>query len=393
MTPNSSENRVVAAPGSRLSAGTRALAEDRGPAMRVMLVLHGLVTGGAEMMVLHLARELDAAGHAVEVVSLHAGGTSVHEMMERAGLAVVPLGKRRGPDLGVVRRLRAEMGRFRPTVVHTHLPVLQYVLPAARLHGRPLTMVHTVHNLARRETGVALLRRVNRYAFGHGVVPVAVSNEVATSVSQEYGLEAAAVPVVSNGVDLSAFQGPGDRAPGPCSRAHGPLRLLCVARLAEAKNHVLLLEVTARLLASGRDLTLTLVGDGPLRSELEDRARRLGIGSAVRFTGQQQDTASFYREADLFMLLSTYEGQPMSIIEAMASGLPVVATAVGGVAELVDDGRTGTLVAPEAGEVARAVTSICDDPGLYASMSAAAHRAAASYSARAMMEGYVELYR
>ncbi|MDO4243412.1 MAG: glycosyltransferase [Actinomyces sp.] len=356
-----------------------------------MLVLHGLVTGGAEMMVLHLARELAGAGHAVEVVSLHAGGTAVHELMERAGITVVPLGKRRGPDPGVVQRLLREMGRFEPTVIHTHLPVLHYVLPAARLHRRPVRMVHTVHNLALRETGVAVLRRVNRHAFHHGVLPVAVSNEVAASVRQEYRLEGAAVPVVSNGIDLSAFAEPSGTPTG--LPTHRPLRLLCVARLAEAKNHVLLLEVVAGLLASGREVSLTLVGDGPLRAGLEERVRQLGIGSAVRFAGQQQDTPPFYRDADLFVLLSTYEGQPMSIIEAMASGLPVVATAVGGVPEMVDDGRTGVLVEPEAAAACRAVTSLCDSPGLYASMSAAARRAAAAYSARAMMEGYVELYR
>ena len=149
----------------------------------------------------------------------------------------------------------------------------------------------------------------------------------------------------------------------------------------------------ARLRESGRDVSLTLVGDGPLRGALEERARELGISERVRFAGRRTDTAAFYRDCDLFVLLSDYEGMPMSIIEAMASGLPVVATRAGGVAELVDDGVNGALVEADAAAAAGAIAAICDDPALYARLSAGAVRTSSHYSAEAMMEKYVDLYR
>ena len=356
--------------------------------VRVMIVIHGLETGGAEMMVLHLARELSRAGHPVRVVSLHGDETDVAGLMRRAGVDVVALNKAGGPDPRTVLRLRAQMRDFSPAVVHTHLPVLEYVLPAARLYGRRVRIIHTVHNLAREETRHRVLRAVNRRAFSHGVVPVALNEEVRSSICREYALPASAVPVVGNGIDLDAFRGPQRRGP----RGAG-VRLLCVARLAPAKNHALLLRTVARLRESGRDVSLTLVGDGPLRGALEERARELGISQRVRFAGRRTDTPAFYRDCDLFVLLSDYEGMPMSIIEAMASGLPVVATRAGGVAELVDDGVNGALVEADAAAAAGAIAAICDDPALYARLSAGAVRTSSPYSAEAMMEKYVDLYR
>ena len=354
---------------------------------RVMIVVHGLETGGAEMMVLHLARELDRAGHPVRVVSLHGDETDVAGLMRRAGIDVVALNKAGGPDPRTVLRLRAQMRDFSPTVVHTHLPVLEYVLPAARLYGRRVGIIHTVHNLARAETRHRVLRAVNRRAFSHGVVPVALNEEVRSSICREYALPPSAVPVVGNGIDLDAFRGPQRRG----LRGAGA-RLLCVARLAPAKNHALLLQTVALLRESGRDVSLTLVGDGPLRGRLEELARELGISERVRFAGRRTDTPAFYRDCDLFVLLSDYEGMPMSIIEAMASGLPVVATRAGGVGELVDDGVSGALVEADAAAAAEAIAAICDDPALYARLSAGAVRTSSRYSATAMMEKYVGLY-
>ena len=355
--------------------------------VRVMIVIHGLETGGAEMMVLHLARELSRAGHPVRVVSLHGDETDVAGLMRRAGIDVVALNKAKGPDPRTVLRLRAQMRDFSPDVVHTHLPVLEYVLPAARLYGRRVGIIHTVHNLAREETRHRVLRAVNRLSFSHGVVPVALNEEVRSSICREYALPPSAVPIVGNGIDLDAFRAPARRGVDGAGA-----RLLCVARLAPAKNHALLLQTVARLVESGRDVSLTLVGDGPLRGRLEERARELGISGRVRFAGRRTDTPAFYRDADVFVLLSDYEGMPMSIIEAMASGLPVVATRAGGVGELVDDGVSGALVEADAAAAAEAIAAICDDPALYARLSAGAVRTSSRYSATAMMEKYVGLY-
>ncbi|WP_159718401.1 MULTISPECIES: glycosyltransferase [Actinomyces] len=365
------------------------------PAMRIMLVTHGLGTGGAEMMVLNLARELKRAGHPVLVACLGSGGTDIADALRDAGARVEALGKRKGPDPRVIAGLRHLIHEFRPTAIHTHQPVLAYVLPAVRLSGARPRLIHTVHSVATHETRLPALRRLNRYAFRHGVVPVALGEEVRDSICREYRLAPEGVPVVRNGVDVGAFACERDLdAPGARRRAP---RLLCVARLAPVKNHALLLDAVAALARAGRDASLTLVGDGPLAADLDQRARTLGIADLVRFAGPQRDPAPFYAEADIFALASEHEGLPMSVIEAMAAGLPVVATAVGGVPSIVADGVNGALVNPRgpqaAQEIAAAVARIWEDPEFYGRLSRAALATAEDHSARAMMEAYCDLYR
>lgn len=358
-------------------------------ATRVMLVIHGLGMGGAETMVRNLALALHGAGVPVVVVSLHSGDTPVADTIREGGVAVVALNKRRGPDPSVILRLKRLMDEFRPTVVHTHLPVLEYVVPAARLHGRVVKVVHTFHSVAQKETRIGLLVALNKRAFRSGMaLPVALNDEVRDSICEVYGLAADNVPVVCNGIDLGRFRLAGEgRARG------GILRLLCVARFEDVKNHSLLVRTLA-VLAAELDgaVRLTLVGDGPLREETEGLAAKLGVGDLVEFVGQKTDTAPYFGGADVFVLLSKYEGLPMSVIEAMASGLPVVAANVGGLPGIVRPGVNGMLVGHDAGEAARAILDVAGDDATYSALSHGALATSLEYSSGRMMGGYLDLY-
>lgn len=356
---------------------------------RVMLVIHGLGMGGAEMMVKHLACALHDAGIPVEVVSLHSGDTPVAGLLRERGVKVVALEKHRGFDPGCVLKLKTEMAQFCPTIVHTHLPVLEYAAPAARLWGGHPKMVHTFHSVADKETRHAVLRLINRYEFVHGVIPVALNDEVQDSICRIYELTKSAVPIVPNGIELSAF-----REAGVSNKKTATFRLLCVARLEDVKNHALLLDALALALPTvNRPMELTVVGDGPLRSSLEERVNGLGLGDVVTFAGRRTDTETFYGAADLFVLVSKYEGLPMSVIEAMASGLPVLASNVGGLPGIVKPGVNGVLVEPDVHEVARALACLAEDEGRLSALSEGASRTAADYSSEKMMEGYLDLYR
>src|SRR5262249_50860686 len=146
------------------------------------------------------------------------------------------------------------------------------------------------------------------------------------------GVNPDAYPVRSQGNDAAA----------------GRLRLLSIGRLAQVKGHGVLLEAMATLRSRGLDVTADVVGDGPKRDDLEKLARKLGLGDAVRFTGAvgHDEIDTYYRAADAFVHPSFAEGIPVVLMEAMAHGLPVVATTVMGVGELVSHGRNGLLVRP-----------------------------------------------
>jgi glycosyltransferase involved in cell wall biosynthesis len=207
----------------------------------------------------------------------------------------------------------------------------------------------------------------------------------------------ARVRVVENVVDTDVFHPPTEPPPAaapPPGDAAGPARLLTVAALADKKGHAYLLQALAQLRADGATpVTLDLVGDGEEREPLERLTRALGIEDIVRFVGEQpkERVAEMMREADLFVLPSLYENLPCVLIEATASGLPCVATSVGGVPEIVDSDN-GVLCPPrDAAALAGAIAAALDrappvDPA------ALAGRATARFGYEAFERNWTALY-
>jgi glycosyltransferase involved in cell wall biosynthesis len=240
-----------------------------------------------------------------------------------------------GGALAALRRLRRE--GFVPDVVHAH--VYSAGLPAlavARRSGAPLVVSEHYTGFQRGQiTGTDRLTAEAAFRGADLVAPV--SEELAARLRPLAGRTS--MRVVPNPVDTDLFH----PAEGP--RPEGPPRLLCVAWLDPKKGHRFLLEALAAL---GRDdVTLDLVGGGELRAELEAEAARLELSGRVRFLGPlaKEDVAELMRRADLFVLPSLHENLPVVLAEAMASGLPAVATRVGGVEEVLDP-DAGVLVPP-----------------------------------------------
>jgi glycosyltransferase involved in cell wall biosynthesis len=239
----------------------------------------------------------------------------------------------------VLRELRRT--GWRPDVIHAH--VFEAGFPAVLLGRRLSCPVVVSEHFTAFQRG--LVRgadlRLARFTFRNA--------DVVCPVSEDLGRGLVAVEprgryrVVPNVVDTAVFHPPGARpAPG------GPLRLLNVAALAEKKRHADLLDALARLRERGTDAVLDLVGDGELAASLRAQAERLGLAGEVRFHGARSpaEVAEHMRAADIFVLPSRFENLPVVLLEAMASGLPVVATGVGGVGEIVDE-QAGVLVAPD----------------------------------------------
>jgi glycosyltransferase involved in cell wall biosynthesis len=181
--------------------------------------------------------------------------------------------------------------------------------------------------------------------------------------------------VVHCGVDVRAFDA--DQPPVRSERAAGRLRILVVARLVQGKGHALLLEAVAALAERGVDVHLDVVGDGPKREALMRIAARHGVARRVRFRGSvgQDDIREEYRRCDVFCLPSFAEGVPVVLMEAMAMGVPVVASDLMGIPELVDDGVSGLLVRPgRADALVDALAALAADPALRGAMGAAGRR-------------------
>jgi glycosyltransferase involved in cell wall biosynthesis len=278
-------------------------------------------------------------------------------------------------------RLARVFREFRPDITHTHSYLLRYAFPV-----RQGTMVHTVHNVAGEEPG----RVVNRLAFRRGVLPVAVSQRVADSFLKTYGFTPAAT--IPNGIDIPCFHKP--EARGEWRRSQGfadaDVLILSVARLEPQKAPLDLIQAFARGCAQAH---LLMAGDGSLLEAARMCAGHCGVAGRVRFLGVRSDVPEMLASADIFALASRWEGSPLALMEAMAARLPVVATSVGGVPELVEDGVTGILVpAGDTDALGQALARLAHDPERRRAMGVAAGVRATRFSVDAMVASYSELF-
>jgi glycosyltransferase involved in cell wall biosynthesis len=363
----------------------------------VFQILPSLVVGGAERLVVHLVEHLSRERFAPVCICLESPlGTHYEARVRASGAPLYFLGKGAGASGSVLRQLNALFRQYRPAVVHTHIIGLNYAYPLMLRYRTP-ARVHTVHSFAQREVGVRVGAWVRQLAFRYrlgGVVPVAVADEVRASIQQLYGYPDP--PLIPNGIPTDEY------APDPDRRvqwrqAHGiepyATVLVHVGRFAPPKNHALLVEAFTQVRADA-PLDLLLVGGGELENAVREQVAGLGLQGRVRFLGVRADVADILRASDVFVLSSRVEGNPLSVMEAMAAGLPVVSTAVGGVPELVREGVTGLLVPSEdAGALAQAMQALVDDPVRRRAMGAAARQhAVAHFDIRHTVRGYEQLY-
>lgn len=310
----------------------------QGVPARVLILIDSLLAGGAERVAVETAARLDRGRFSPHLlVTRHTGPLA--EIAADAGIPVTYLERRHRLD---PRGLWSALGLVRASdLVHAH-KFAGSMLGAglARLARRPL--------VAHEHTFGGVRTRGRTLGYRYWIAPAArriicVSEFVAQSLRDE-GVPNALISVVPNGVPVDATL---DRAG---ARAELGLRssaivLGMVGRLRPEKRHDLAIAALAQLRARGLDITLCVVGDGPLRPDLEALAETLGVSDAVLFAGERPNAGRLARAFDLMVMCSTFEGMPLAALEALVVGVPIVATAVGGLPELVRPG-TGILVSP-----------------------------------------------
>lgn len=331
--------------------------------------------------------------HAVAGVGLlPATNNPVERRLRHAHVPVWHLGKRPGFDPRMYARLHRILEEFQPDVIHTHMSVQRYVFPFLLGKGAP-TAIHTIHNQAEHETdGVG--RMVHWLAFRNGVLPIGISKEVAATVKRVYGV--ACADVIFNCIPVECYQ------PNPLVRAGwrasqklpaDAVLFTFVGRLEPQKNPFLLFEAFSRL--NDPRAHLVLVGEGSLFGKLAVRAAAHAGGERVHLLGMQERVSKILAASDVFVLGSNWEGNPLALMEAMSAGLPVVATAVGGVPEIVDSEANGILVKPgDTDGFASAMRTLLENPLKRQSLgnTARAH-ALRDFTLEHMVNGYEDLYR
>jgi sugar transferase (PEP-CTERM/EpsH1 system associated) len=364
-------------------------------------VIYRLDYGGLENGLVNLVNRMARDRYRHAIVCL-AGYSAFRERITRDDVEVVSVDKRPGKDLAAYGRVWRQLRRMKPAIVHTRnlgTADLQWVAMAAGIRHR----VHGEHgwDAADPKGGNPGNLRIRRFCRPATERYVAVSKDIAHWLRERVGVEERRIRQIYNGVDSGRFNPAGPLPsdwPWPREEAMRPTVIGTVGRLDPIKNQIGLLEAFARLQglagASQGRLRLVIVGAGPEEARLRNAAQGLGIAPLVWFAGARADAPDLLRGIDIFVLPSLNEGISNTILEAMASGRPVVAARVGGNGELIDDGVTGALyAAQDAGLLADTIRRYLDDRALREAHGAAAReRCVARFGMDAMVRGYTDLY-
>lgn len=365
----------------------------RKPATVCQLV-HSLSVGGAEILASRIARRLRDSVRFVFACLDDRG--SLADELTRDGFTVHRLGRRPGFDWSCVLRLSRFLRDENVDVVHAHQYAPFFYAMSARLRGPRKPIVFTEHGRHQPDHPRRKRMIFNRLFLSRRDRCIGVGQAVRTALIENEGLPTARVEVIYNGVDIEAYASETDRAEGRrlLRAAPGEFVIIQVARLDYLKDHDTALRTMARAVSAVPHARLVFVGDGPERQAIESRIRALQLDDQVRLLGTRGDVKRLLPGADLFLLTSISEGIPLTLIEAMAAGLPVVSTDVGGVAEVVTDGVSG-LLAPAGNVVALAdgIRRLAADPALRRQFSLAGQsRARERFDETAMCRQYQQLY-
>lgn len=352
--------------------------------IKVMEIIGSLQTGGAEKQVVSLLNGLDSERFQKHIVCFKNSDTPFGKMLGDDVIRHYVHLARRG-QIGCVRRLAALFRKVRPHVVQSHMfHTNLYAVVAAKLAGVPVTIT-TEHgkNLWKNSFHHLIERHI---ISPFSTLRVAVSQDIRNIRIRARDVEAEKIVVVPPCVEIPAE--------AVRCRQKLPLRFGAIGRMVDAKDYPTLIRAYAKFMESGTKSELVFLGDGPERLRLERMAAELGVGQSVQFPGFQTDVNGWLKSMDIVVFSSIREGIPVAMLEAMAVGVPVVATRVGGIPEVIRDGVDGMLVeSGNSDEIARALTRLAIDIDLRSAIAKQGRaRVGALYSCKVISGRYADMF-
>ena len=306
--------------------------------MKITQILNTLDIGGLERMVVDLAVGLKNRGHSVSVICLRTYGP-LQEPLEQAGIRVRALNKPEGFNFAALRTLAGWLREDGADVAHTHNPLVHHYGAMGGRLARTGAVVTTRHGLGN-FPWLPKTEKIFAWSCRFTDQVVAVCETARKYFEEQNPSLAKKLAVIYNGIPLEKFTGVPPRPRG------GEFVFGIVGRLVPVKDHRTLIEAFRLALPRNPNIRLEILGDGPLRAELEEFARAQDTGGRIVFRGAGLDVPRFLAGLNAFVLCSVSEGLPLTILEAMAAGLPVLGTAVGGIPELIEDAQCGWVVPP-----------------------------------------------
>ncbi|MFX0137788.1 MAG: glycosyltransferase [Candidatus Hodarchaeota archaeon] len=307
--------------------------------MRILHVIPDLQIGGAQSLVVNLIKNINPKIFDVRLCVLYPSfNTRLDYELLKKEIPVYYLSKHKGIDLRMIGRLSRVLNNFRPDIIHTHMYIMRYTLIPMLLNRIPIR-IHTLHTLAQHEVDFAG-KIVQRVAFNFfNFMPISVSNNVDISVKKVYNVSSI---IIYNGISVDYF----DSLKKPCKRKKNETIFINVSGFRPVKNHHLLINALNMVVKVRQHIKLYLIGDGPLRPEIEKMVAVRNLQNNIIFLGIRDNIQELLKKSDVYVVSSKYEGQSLSVMEAMLAGKPIISTGVEGMLDLVENEITGILVPP-----------------------------------------------
>jgi glycosyltransferase involved in cell wall biosynthesis len=362
---------------------------------RVLHVIDSLGLGGAQSVLINLLRYADRSRFELEVATMSGRGV-YWDRVEALGVPVRSLSFSRAVPVYVPSMIITCLKR-RYDIVHTHLIGANVIAkPLAALCGVKIRINHDHCNDKDSDPRrwVPIADKISNHLSTH---VIAVSQSTRDYLVEHEHMPQDRVTTIHNGIDLEAFYPCREQRTAARQRLGLPADAFIVAgigRLSYQKNFSLFLDVAAAVVAQRPTAYFVIAGTGPEEQQLRDRAARLGIAQRVRFLGFIDDMPKLYPAVDAFLLTSRYEGLPITILEAMATGTTIVSSMLDGVAEIIRDGEDGALVPPtDIDGFVRRLCELIDRPDIVARRSAAGlHKVQNGFSAQSVARAVEDVY-
>ncbi len=363
---------------------------------RVLHVIYSLYRGGAERVIETQILCGDRRRYEILVCSITGGGDLV-DRMSNAGARVFLLGKRRRGDFTAATKLANLINVERVDVLHLHnSPGMFWGTVAQSLCGRRVPIVRTEHNPYLPGSMPRLFRALYPRFTKRARRVICVSEVVRRSFVEAFPALADRFVEIPNGIRVQDYEKlpPRHECRAQFHLAPGERLVGTVGRMSPVKNHKLLIEAFARVHEKAPGANLAIIGEGELRAKLADYAADLGVSEYVSLVRESKKIDYFYGALDVFALSSDSEGMPLTLLEALASGVPVVATEVGGIPEVVESGKTGYLVPKGSAEfLAKRIVELLQDPAKAQAMAIAGRAMVREkFPAEKMVAGIENIY-
>lgn len=350
--------------------------------MKILQIIPSLVTGGAEIMMETLTIELKKLGNDVSVLVFYDNDTDIKRRLIENGVEIISISKDTGFSVKTLLKMRKIIKKLKPDIIHTHLHVLPYVW----LSSRKVKIVHTVHSIASKEqSGFGKTICGHLYKKSRKCIPVSISSLVKESLISEYDIHKE-LYVVDNGINLSG------RKQITSYDFSDNIDIVHVGRLTALKNHRLMIDVIKDISETIPNIKMHFYGAGEEKDALIEYTKNCNATENIIFEGLSDNVSEELCKADIFLLPSAYEGLPMSLVEAMAAGLPVIASNVGGIPDVVTDGLNGCIIEPDFESLKVALINLISNKTERERLGRNALERAFDFSSEKMAKEYLSLY-